>query len=120
MIALLLFSHNNGEFRGFVPVGMIVGFVAYYFTVGQLVIRASEYVVFAIKTVFLYAVYYVTLPFISLGRFAVKHIGNAIRKARAIKREKKIARFTGTAYRSMLQAAEHGFLPKVFAKTKGD
>lgn len=116
VIALLLFSHNNGEFRGFVPIGVAVGFAAYYFTVGRLVIRASEYVVFAIKTLFLYAVYYLTLPFISLGRFVIKHIGNAIRKARAKKRERKIARFTGTAYKSLLQAAENGFLSQASAK----
>lgn len=109
-IALLLFSHNNGEFRGFVFLGLVIGFVAYYFTVGQLVIRASEYVVFAIKTLFLYAVYYLTLPFISFGRFAIAHIGSAIKRYREKKREKKICRHTKVTQQALIHAAQKGFL----------
>ena len=109
-IALLLFSRNNGEFRGFVFLGLIIGFVAYYFTVGQLVIRASEYVVFAIKTLFLYAAYYLTLPFITFFRFAITHIGGAIRRYREKRREKKIRHYTKAKQQTLTLAAQKGFL----------
>ena len=109
VIALLLFSHNNGEFRGFVFLGLVVGFTVYYFTVGRLVIRASEYVVFALKTLFLYAVYYLTLPFITFGRFAAKHVGGTIRRRREKRRERKIRLYTDSAKKTLTLAAQNCF-----------
>ena len=114
VIALLLFSHNSGEFRGFVLVGVGVGFAIYYFTIGRLVIRASEYVVFAIKALFLYALYYLTFPFIALGRFIGRQIRNATRRMLARKRERRIAHYNKTTRQSMVHLAEGGFLREAF------
>lgn len=109
-VALLLFSRNGGEFRGFVLLGALLGFAAYYFTVGQLVIRASEYVVFAIRTALLYAVYYVTLPFIAVVRFIGRHVMNMVKARVAKRREKRIVRYTKAEEQSLIRLAENGFL----------
>ena len=112
-VALLLFSRNGGEFRGFVLLGALLGFAAYYFTVGRLVIRASEYVVFAIRTALLYAVYYVTLPFIAAIRFVGRHVMNMVNARAAKRREKRIARYTKAEEQNMIRLAENGFLCNV-------
>ena len=109
-LALLMFSHNDGEFRGFAVIGAAVGFAAYYFTVGKWVICASEYVVFAIKTLILYAVYYVTLPFLSLARFLGKRIGKLVRRVVDAAREKRIARYHTAERERLLSKAQGGFL----------
>ena len=110
--ALLLFSHNSGEFRGFVLLGLGIGFAVYHFTVGRWVIRASEYVVFAIKAAFLYAVYYLTWPFITLGRRAYVGIDRTVKKQCQKSREKAIRRYTERCGQKLMAAAQQGFLKK--------
>lgn len=106
LIAILLFSQNNGEFRWFVPVGLAIGFASYYFTVGKLVITASEYIVFALKTAFLYLIYYVTLPLILLGRLLLGQMGRISR----FFKEKKIAKYDKAVRERLLAGARRGFL----------
>lgn len=106
LTAILLFSQNNGEFRWFVLVGLVIGFAAYYFTVGKLVITASEYIVFALKTAFLYLLYYATLPLILLGRFLLGQTGRII----GFFREKRIVKYDKTVRDRLLAEARQGFL----------
>ncbi len=72
LIAILLFYGNNGNFRGFVLFGILAGFLLYYVTIGKLLIRVSEYVIFAVKVAALYAAYYVTRPILLILRVAKK------------------------------------------------
>lgn len=111
-VALLLFSHNNGEFRGFVPIGLFLGFLGYYFTVGRLVIRASEYVVFALKTLFLYAIYYITWPIIAVGRKTVTFVNGQIGKFRKKRLEKRIAKYTKRYQMLLSDRSACGFLDR--------
>ena len=86
--AVLMFYHNNGVFRSFVIVGILLGIVAYLLTVGKLVIRASEYVVFSIKRVTLYVVYYTSWPFVALFRVTYRAIAGILaRQKRGESRE---------------------------------
>lgn len=110
LLAVLLFYQNNGEFRGFVLAGAAVGFFAYYFTIGKLVIRASEYVVFALKTAMLYLVYYVTLPFVAAARFLVTRVGRLLEKLRQRRWEKACRRYHAKRYQEWLALSEWGFL----------
>lgn len=116
LVSILLFYRNDGVFRGFVLIGAALGFVAYYFTVGRLVISASEYIVFAIRTAFLYVVYYVSLPFIRLGRFSVERIGGAIQRAREKRLERIRASYHARVCREMLALSEKGFFEKELAE----
>ena len=110
VVTVLLFYRNHGEFRGFVLVGALFGFLAYYFTVGKLVVFVSEYVVFAMKTAILYAVYYVTLPVITAARFLWRVWVKGIAKWRERRDERKIRRYHATAYKELLAMAGSGFL----------
>lgn len=119
LLSVLLFYQNNGEFRGFVLVGVATGFLAYYFTVGKLVIRISEYLVFAIKTAILYVIYYTTLPFIVAGRFVVVHVGRFVDRQRQKRKEKKIDRYHRRTSEELLVLSKQGFLgPQWMEKEK--
>ncbi len=67
LIAILLFYGNNGNFRGFVPLGLLAGFLLYYVTIGKLLIKVSEYVIFTIKIAVLYVIFYLTRPLLLLA-----------------------------------------------------
>ena len=62
-IAIFIYYFNNGEFRGFVLFGAAFGFFIYYFTLGRLVIYISERIVFALKLLLLYTLFFVLYPF---------------------------------------------------------
>ena len=118
LLSILLFYRNDGVFRGFVMMGAAAGFVAYYFTVGRLVIGASEYIVFAIRTAFLYLVYYVSLPFITLGRFLVTKIGGAARRMQDKRRERIRKRYHEEVCRELLALSTQGFLKKEWTENE--
>ena len=52
-VAILNYEFNEGKFRIFTLLAILVGFLLYYFTIGKLVILASELIVFSIKAIFL-------------------------------------------------------------------
>ncbi len=110
LLSILLFYRNDGVFRGFVLIGAAVGFAAYYFTVGRLVIGASEYIVFALRTAFLYLVYYVSLPFIALGRFLLARIGGAVKRIREKRQERVQKQYHAKVCHEMLALSSQGFL----------
>lgn len=110
MIAVLLFYRNEGEFRGFVLLGAAVGFLTYYFTVGRLVVFVSEYVMFAVKTAFLYLVYYATRPAILLGRFLIARCGAWLSRMKQARRTRVIRRYRASLAGQLAASAEHGFL----------
>ena len=111
-ISLLLFSHNNGEFRGMVLVGVIVGFFSYYLTLGKLLIASSEYVVFALRTVALYAVYYLTKPIIFGVRKIVTWILGAAKRISQKQRTRRIEKYNRSERAKIWERAGNGFLPK--------
>ena len=112
LVSILLFYRNDGVFRGFVLVGATVGFVVYYFTVGRLIISISEYIVFALRTAFLYFVYYVSYPFITLGRLLVTKISTAVKRVREKRCERKRIAYHTRVCSEMLALSSQGFLEK--------
>lgn len=109
LLSVLLFYRNDGEFRGFVIVGVAVGFFVYYQTVGKLVIRGSEYVIFALRNAVLYLAYYTSWPVIAFGRFLARRVGGVIHRARARAREKRVARYDGRIRKEMTTLSKRGF-----------
>lgn len=110
MVAVLLFYRNEGEFRGFVLVGVVLGFTAYYFTVGKLIVWGSEYVIFALRTALLYAVYYLTLPFVALARLLFSRLAALFRRIRADRQERRIRRYHEAVCQQLVESSAHGFL----------
>ena len=110
-VAVLLFYHNNGEFRGFVIIAILAGFAVYLMTVGKLVINASEYVVFAVKTAILYIVYYMTWPFIALFRLLLNQARRIVVRIQSRREKKQIARYHAKHIQLLTELATTGFLP---------
>jgi hypothetical protein len=109
--AVLLFYHNNGEFRGFVIIAILAGLAVYLMTVGKLVINASEYVVFAVKTAILYIVYYMTWPFIALFRLLLNQARRIVARIQSRREKKQIARYHAKHIQLLTELAANGFLP---------
>ena len=110
-VAVLLFYHNNGEFRGFVIIAILAGLAVYLMTVGKLVINASEYVVFAVKTAILYIVYYMTWPFIALFRLLLNQARRIVARIQSRREKKQIARYHAKHIQLLTELAATGFLP---------
>lgn len=109
--SVLLFYHNNGEFRGFVIIAILAGLAVYLMTVGKLVINASEYVVFAVKTAILYIVYYMTWPFIALFRLLLNQARRIVARIQSRREKKQIARYHAKHIQLLTELAATGFLP---------
>ena len=73
-VAILNYEFNEGKFRIFTLLAILVGFLLYYFTIGKLVILASELIVFSIKAIFLMIFTLVLRPFSFLGVFFAKKV----------------------------------------------
>jgi hypothetical protein len=73
-IILLNYEFNEGRFRFFVVVAVILGFLLYYFTVGKVVMAVSEGIVFFIKSTLLVVFSVVFRPFAIFGGFLMKKI----------------------------------------------
>ena len=110
VMMLLLFYGNDGGFRGFVLLGLLAGFLLYYATLGALVVRVSEHLVFWLKTAILYAVFYITRPFLFLFRL----VRNAVRRAygsvsrRVILR--RLRRYDEKKRKELFAMSEQGFV----------
>lgn len=88
-IIVLNYEFNNGSFRFFTVFAVILGFLIYYFTLGKLVMIASEVIVFLIKASFLIVFSIICKPIVFFWRFFVKKskkiisfLNNALAKIR--------------------------------------
>lgn len=62
---IFVVAFNNGELRFFVLIGELLGFVAYYFTLGRLTMSVSKMIISLIKKLFNLLV----MPFVKLFGF---------------------------------------------------
>lgn len=76
---LLNYEFNQGRFRIYTILGIAVGFLLYYFTVGKIVMTVSEGLAFFIKAVFVVIFAAICRPFAIFGRFLGKKIKKIIR-----------------------------------------
>lgn len=88
LCVVLLYHTNNGKARWMVFFGMAIGFGTYYFTIGKIVVAFSEYIIFALKTVVLYLVFFLMWPIKRLLALAL-HAFRAYSIKRYTKREIK-------------------------------
>ena len=76
-LVLLNYYYNDGYFRLFTFFAFVLGFVIYYFTIGKIVVAFSEYIIFALKTVVLYLVFFLMWPIKRLLALAL-HYSNLL------------------------------------------
>lgn len=75
---LLLYEYNSGRFRFLLLPVVLLGFLAYYFTVGKCVMVVSEAIAFAIKAVTAIVFYLFTRPFVKIFQFFVKKLKKTV------------------------------------------
>lgn len=73
-IILLNYEFNEGRFRFFVVIAVILGFLLYYFTVGKVVMTVSEGIAFFVKATLLVIFSVALRPFAALSTFFIKKI----------------------------------------------
>ncbi len=62
LFSIFVYAVNDGVVRGFMLIGVALGFFAYYFTVGRLVMAASERIIALLKRAIRYAVKAIARP----------------------------------------------------------
>lgn len=60
---VFVFVVNNGAFRAYLAIGEALGFVVYYFTLGAVVIKVSDWFVQRIKRFFRFILHVLLFPF---------------------------------------------------------
>lgn len=58
-----VFVINNGNYRIYFAFGELIGFVVYYFTFGEVVIKVSKFVVDTVRKVFAFILKIILFPF---------------------------------------------------------
>lgn len=61
-LVIYIYHSNEGKARWMVFFGAAIGFFAYYFSIGKLVVLFSQYIVFVIRAIISYTVFFVSLP----------------------------------------------------------
>ena len=88
-LILVAYTENMGKMRWLIPFGAAVGFAAYGFTVGRLIVKISGAVVFLIRAVLVYVYTLAEIPV----RFIVGKIKNRKRKPKKEKIKKRRKRW---------------------------
>ena len=65
---VFLYALNNGRFRWYLLLGCVLGFMAYYWSAGRLVMYLSGYIVAVLRSVIGLILYLLTQPLIWLGK----------------------------------------------------
>ena len=109
---LLNYYFNQGRFRIYTVLAILLGFLLYYFTVGKLVMLCSEGIVFLVRAVLTVIFVLMSRPiviFVEFFRKNAKKLNENIRNTIAKKRKRV---YNKRKEASVLQEAEHGFLRK--------
>ena len=85
---VLVFHAAYGQNRWFLTLAALFGFLAYFFSIGRLVMRASGAIRFVLLALFAYLWFFASLPFKAAYKFAVKPASKKIAQIFAEKRTK--------------------------------
>ena len=113
-IVILNYAYNDGQFRFYTVVALLLGFLSYYFTIGKLVIYLSEWIVFFLRAAFSILFFLLLQPVIklfTLVSFIMKKIISNLQKSIAKKRKKV---YNINKEKDCLCAAKQGFLSEKF------
>lgn len=116
---ILQYEHNDGRFRLFAALAMVIGFFLYYVTLGRLVLLFSEAIVFFIKAGFWIAVWLLLRPFVAIFRFFVKRIEKKIRNLQKVIEKRQKILYNKNRRKMLLKQADEGFLLLEHKKKRG-
>ena len=109
-VVILNYAWNDGRFRFYTVISLFVGFFLYFFTVGKLVIRLSEWIVYVLRAVVSIVFFLCSRPFVKafevLKKIMKKIIQN-LRKSIANRRKKV---YNINKKEEYVRAADRGFL----------
>ena len=111
-VVLLNYYFNQGRFRIYTVLAVLLGFLLYYFTIGKLVMLCSEGVVFIFRAVVTVIFVIISRPivfFVDFFRKIAKKMSKNIQNALAKKRKRVYNKYKE---KIVMQEAEHGFLHK--------
>ena len=89
-MCIFVYAVNNGRIRWFIYFFSLLGFLAYYFTVGKLVIGASTVISFFIRAVFLYALVFLLAPIKAVVTYLRFFMSRRIKKSKSEKSDQKV------------------------------
>ena len=112
----LNYGYNDGKFRFFTIIGVLIGFLLYYFTLGKLTVGVLAPIAFFIKYAFFALFAILCLPFRFFAKIVIKNVRkiyflceNALEKRR--KKEYNIYEKV-----SLLELSKNGFLSNSLAE----
>ena len=71
-VVLVAYAYNSGRVRAVIFLGLLVGFLVYYFTIGKLVVKLAGLVGFVLRSVLIYLYEIVAFPIKLFLRFIKK------------------------------------------------
>ena len=71
-VVLVAYAYNNGKVRLIIYLGLMLGFLAYYFTVGRLVMRLSHFISFVLRSILVYLCEIIVAPIRLVRRYIKK------------------------------------------------
>lgn len=110
LTVLLIYFTNDGIFRAMAPFGMVSGFLAYYHTVGRLVLSFSQVIVYLLRAALSYLTAALLLPPRGLLWLWRHTLGAYIRNIRVSVASKRAAARRREAQRLLTAYAEQGWL----------
>ena len=75
LFCVLVYWQNDGIFRSYLLAGAVLGYTAYYVSVGRLVLASAESVAFALRLLFAYLFLLVRTPLLFLFRWLRRAAG---------------------------------------------
>lgn len=109
-ISVLIYYTNDGKFRLMAVVGVFVGFLLYYLTVGRLVLSAARFICFAVRAVLTYVILAFVTPFAYLLKAVRSAVIRTAGKIRAVYIRKKNKKYDRSVRDALRLEAERGFL----------
>ncbi len=105
----LNFYFNSGEFRIYTVAAVSVGFLVYYFTIGRLVTRVSEIIVFFIRAALRMILFLLSRPLVAFFKLISAAAGKILSKIRNTLAKKKNMCYNDRERKRFLKMAENGF-----------
>ena len=109
-LILLNYYYNDGYFRFFSFLGMVGGFVIYYFTFGRLVAVVLESLAFFLRCIIVTIVRIITYPFILLIKFIKNLIIKSVNKYKKYIEKNKNLRYNKKRREMIVELSKCGFI----------
>lgn len=109
-ISVLIYYTNDGRFRLMAVVGVFVGFLLYYLTVGRLVLSVARFICLAIRAVLTYIILALITPPAYLLKAIYFLATRIIRKIRAVYINEKNQKYDRAVKDVLMLEAERGFI----------